>query len=215
VQGKSRVLSWLEAGSDCLLVASRFDPLSLLVRLLPMLKPGRPFAVHCEFLAPLTDAMFALRKADGAVLNLVLTESWLREYQVLPARTHPNMSMSASGGYVLSGTVVAPRSAALAGAERNVPSRALALAAAPGARAAPEAGADAADGLDGGGDPLRAGGDGSDSGGGDSSGDDGANLGGGGGGEQRGGAAPTRGRGAGRDWGGRGGGRGSKRARRN
>jgi len=30
-----------------------------------------------------------------------ITESWLRKYQVLPGRTHPVMSTSGSGGYVL------------------------------------------------------------------------------------------------------------------
>lgn len=32
-----------------------------------------------------------------------LQESWMREIQVLPARTHPMMAMSGSGGYMLSG----------------------------------------------------------------------------------------------------------------
>ena len=36
-------------------------------------------------------------------------ESWWRQLQVLPARTHPTMSTSGTGGYLLSGTkVVAP-----------------------------------------------------------------------------------------------------------
>jgi hypothetical protein len=32
-----------------------------------------------------------------------VAECWFREYQVLPARTHPHMSMSGSGGYMLTG----------------------------------------------------------------------------------------------------------------
>ncbi len=38
---------------------------------------------------------------------LSLQESFWREWQVLPARTHPAMSMSATGGYLLSGIKVA------------------------------------------------------------------------------------------------------------
>ena len=34
---------------------------------------------------------------------LQLQESWWREYQVLPGRTHPEMMASGTGGYVLSG----------------------------------------------------------------------------------------------------------------
>jgi tRNA (adenine-N(1)-)-methyltransferase non-catalytic subunit len=34
---------------------------------------------------------------------LQLQESWWREYQVLPGRTHPEMMTSGTGGYVLSG----------------------------------------------------------------------------------------------------------------
>lgn len=34
-------------------------------------------------------------------------ESWWREAQVLPSRTHPTMSTSGTGGYLLSGTKVA------------------------------------------------------------------------------------------------------------
>jgi tRNA (adenine58-N1)-methyltransferase non-catalytic subunit len=42
-------------------------------------------------------------------------ESWWRQLQVLPARTHPTMSTSGTGGYLLSGTkVVAPVAAGAA-----------------------------------------------------------------------------------------------------
>ncbi len=41
-------------------------------------------------------------------VNVCLSETWLRRQQVLPARTHPDVNMSGSGGYVLSGTYVDP-----------------------------------------------------------------------------------------------------------
>ncbi len=43
-----------------------------------------------------------------------LQESWWRECQVLPSRTHPVMSTSGSGGYLLSGTTIVPEPAAAA-----------------------------------------------------------------------------------------------------
>ena len=35
-----------------------------------------------------------------------ITEAWLRQYQVLPGRTHPLMNMSGSGGYILNAIYV-------------------------------------------------------------------------------------------------------------
>jgi hypothetical protein len=43
------------------------------------------------------------------VINLRLTDSWFREYQVLEGRTHPNMTMSQNGGYLLIGMKLCPR----------------------------------------------------------------------------------------------------------
>lgn len=42
-------------------------------------------------------------------INLRLTDTWFREYQVLDGRTHPNMTMSQNGGYLLMGTKLCPR----------------------------------------------------------------------------------------------------------
>ena len=35
--------------------------------------------------------------------NMHLCETWLRHYQVLPMRTHPEVNMSDDGGYILYG----------------------------------------------------------------------------------------------------------------
>ncbi len=42
-------------------------------------------------------------------INLCLTDSWFREYQVLEGRTHPNMMMLQNRGYLLTGTKLCPR----------------------------------------------------------------------------------------------------------
>jgi tRNA (adenine-N(1)-)-methyltransferase non-catalytic subunit len=40
-------------------------------------------------------------KKDPNYLAANLTESWTRTYQVLPGRTHPMMSTSGTGGFLL------------------------------------------------------------------------------------------------------------------
>jgi tRNA (adenine-N(1)-)-methyltransferase non-catalytic subunit len=38
---------------------------------------------------------------DRSLLNPTIIEPWLRQYQVLPGRTHPTMNGIAHGGYLL------------------------------------------------------------------------------------------------------------------
>jgi hypothetical protein len=42
-------------------------------------------------------------------INLRLSDTWMREYQVLEGRTHPSMNMTQSGGFVLVGTKLCPK----------------------------------------------------------------------------------------------------------
>lgn len=60
------------------------------------------FSIHKEFL---TEAYYHMKISDK-YLNVQLTESWLRRYQVLPGRTHPQMTTTGGGGYILSATRV-------------------------------------------------------------------------------------------------------------
>jgi hypothetical protein len=59
----------------------------------------------CIFLRLLWPLPAVLWDGEHAV-QLVLCDNWLREYQVLPNRTHPLVNMSCSGGYLLSGIKV-------------------------------------------------------------------------------------------------------------
>lgn len=88
--------------SDSLIVAVRYDPTQTLLSLLPHLASSCPFVVFCEFIEPLTECFKELQSRNLAI-NLRLSDCWMREYQVLPERTHPNMNMSQSGGFLLSG----------------------------------------------------------------------------------------------------------------
>ena len=130
---------------DSLIIATRYDPTAMLLRLLPYLAPSCPFVVYHEFLEPLLETFRTLQsyrvsndvdeKDDddaaatdkqqqqrtqtttkqpmmlrrNVAVNLRLTDAWFREYQVLEGRTHPVMSMSQNGGYILTGTKLCPR----------------------------------------------------------------------------------------------------------
>uniref|UniRef100_A0A2K5H8J4 tRNA (adenine(58)-N(1))-methyltransferase non-catalytic subunit TRM6 n=1 Tax=Colobus angolensis palliatus TaxID=336983 RepID=A0A2K5H8J4_COLAP len=60
----------------------------------------------CFCLQPLLECYTKLRERGG-IINLRLSETWLRNYQVLPDRSHPQLLMSGGGGYLLSGFTVA------------------------------------------------------------------------------------------------------------
>ncbi|XP_076872923.1 tRNA (adenine(58)-N(1))-methyltransferase non-catalytic subunit TRM6 isoform X1 [Brachyhypopomus gauderio] len=92
--------------ADGLVIASRFHPCPVLLGLLKFVAPSRPFVVYCQYREPLIECYTKLREQGGAI-NLRLTDTWSRHYQVLPNRTHPKLLMSGGGGYVLSGTTVA------------------------------------------------------------------------------------------------------------
>uniref|UniRef100_A0A7N6B5I5 tRNA (adenine(58)-N(1))-methyltransferase non-catalytic subunit TRM6 n=1 Tax=Anabas testudineus TaxID=64144 RepID=A0A7N6B5I5_ANATE len=92
--------------ADGLVIASRFHPCPVLMGLLKFLSPSRPFVVYSQYKEPLVECYTKLKECGGTV-NLRLTDTWLRHYQVLPNRTHPLLLMSGGGGYLLSGTTVA------------------------------------------------------------------------------------------------------------
>lgn len=94
-----------ERNADGLVVASRFHPAPLLLSLLDFVAPSRPFVVYCQYKEPLLECYTKLRERGG-VINLRLSETWLRNYQVLPDRSHPKLLMSGGGGYLLSGFTV-------------------------------------------------------------------------------------------------------------
>jgi tRNA (adenine-N(1)-)-methyltransferase non-catalytic subunit len=88
-----------------LLIASDYDPVQVFWRLFPFLSLSSPFAVYCRYPEPLAEIANSLRKITAAV-NIELTETWMRQYQVLPSRTHPMMRMDGASGFILSGTKV-------------------------------------------------------------------------------------------------------------
>lgn len=81
------------------------DPLGILNIMIEFLQPSSPFVVFSSNLEPLTQCLPFLKTKS---INLRIHESFYRKYQVLPDRTRPDMCMSGSGGYLLTGIKVAP-----------------------------------------------------------------------------------------------------------
>ncbi|KAJ1924291.1 tRNA (adenine(58)-N(1))-methyltransferase non-catalytic subunit trm6 [Tieghemiomyces parasiticus] len=87
-------------GFDGLLIASQYEPVSILNELTPLLGGSRPVVIYSPDKESLVEAA-AHMKSSPDFLMPQISESWMREYQVLPGRTHPTMNMSAGGGYLL------------------------------------------------------------------------------------------------------------------
>jgi tRNA (adenine-N(1)-)-methyltransferase non-catalytic subunit len=91
-----------------LIIACKYDPTSTLLSLIQYLEPSCPFVVFYEYLEPLAHC-FQIIQEKGLAINLRLCDTWMREYQVLPGRTHPNMTMSQNGGFILTGIKLCPQ----------------------------------------------------------------------------------------------------------
>lgn len=92
---------------DSIVLATRYDPTATLLELLPYLAPSAPFVVYAEYMEPLIECFREIQK-QGLAINLRLMDTWMREYQVLPGRTHPAMNMSQCGGFLLTGCKLCP-----------------------------------------------------------------------------------------------------------
>jgi tRNA (adenine58-N1)-methyltransferase non-catalytic subunit len=89
-----------EGDFDGLIISSEYDSFSIIQRLLPYLAGSATVVVHNPVLQPLMETFARMRVMPDFVRTMV-TEPWMRKYQVLPGRMHPEMSTSATGGYLL------------------------------------------------------------------------------------------------------------------
>ncbi|KAA1468108.1 Gcd10p-domain-containing protein [Dentipellis sp. KUC8613] len=83
-----------------LVISSEYDPYSIVEKLVPYLGGSASIVVQSPHLSVLTELQNKLRQ-DPSYLAPSVTESWLRQYQVLPGRTHPTMTTTGSGGFLL------------------------------------------------------------------------------------------------------------------
>ena len=92
-------------GVDSVVIASQHDPRESFFQILPLMGGSCTFCVYSRYIEPLLEISKTLRGQSIAV-NVQLSETWFRPYQVLPDRTHPAVNMSATGGYLLSGSIM-------------------------------------------------------------------------------------------------------------
>lgn len=88
-----------------LVIATGFHPLGLLKLALPLLRPSSPIVIYCEFREPLVECYVHLQHRCLAV-KLQLVDPWMREFQVLAERCHPQMSVNMTAGCMLTGVFV-------------------------------------------------------------------------------------------------------------
>ncbi|KAL1761850.1 Gcd10p family-domain-containing protein [Schizophyllum commune] len=84
---------------DALIVASAYEPWSILEKLYPYLAGSAPIVFHSPYHQVIVDLAARVRGRSGYLAPTVV-EAWLRQYQVLPGRTHPTMNTSGTGGYL-------------------------------------------------------------------------------------------------------------------
>ncbi|EIW86980.1 Gcd10p-domain-containing protein [Coniophora puteana RWD-64-598 SS2] len=85
---------------DGLLVSTEYDAFEVVQTLSPYLAGSACIVVQHPYQQPLTELQMKMR-AIPSYLGPSITESWSRRYQVLPGRTHPMMSTSGTGGFLL------------------------------------------------------------------------------------------------------------------
>ncbi|GAA5891358.1 hypothetical protein JCM6882_004670 [Rhodosporidiobolus microsporus] len=86
---------------DGVILATDYEPYSIIERLLPRIGGSAPIVVYSPHVQILFNALVPLRN-DPAILVPTIHEPFLRQYQVLPGRTHPEMQGMAHGGFILS-----------------------------------------------------------------------------------------------------------------
>ncbi|XP_013195399.2 tRNA (adenine(58)-N(1))-methyltransferase non-catalytic subunit TRM6 [Amyelois transitella] len=95
----------LKGKVDSLVITCKEDPQNIFKELVHFVKPGRPFVVFYPVVEPLQQLYLTLRSYSN-VAALKVTSNWMRNYQVLPERTHPEVTMNCSSGFLLTGYVL-------------------------------------------------------------------------------------------------------------
>ncbi|GAA6028044.1 hypothetical protein JCM8097_001845 [Rhodosporidiobolus ruineniae] len=86
---------------DGVILATEYEPYSIIERLLPRIAGSAPIVVYSPHIQILFGALLPLRN-HPSILVPTIHEPFLRQYQVLPGRAHPEMQGMAAGGFILS-----------------------------------------------------------------------------------------------------------------
>lgn len=88
-----------------LVVVAKEHPFNIVNALFPFLGPSRPFVIFHSLREPLQETYMMLKQRKN-VVNLRLFSNFLRSYQILVDRTHPDILTNDTGGYLLTGYFV-------------------------------------------------------------------------------------------------------------
>ncbi|KAF8899064.1 Gcd10p family-domain-containing protein [Infundibulicybe gibba] len=88
-------------GFDSLIIASEYDPYSIIEQLAPYVGGSGSIVVHSPYIQVILADLQTKLRALPIYLCPTVTEAWLRRYQVLPGRTHPMMARLEQGGIFL------------------------------------------------------------------------------------------------------------------
>ncbi|XP_058809656.1 tRNA (adenine(58)-N(1))-methyltransferase non-catalytic subunit TRM6 [Phymastichus coffea] len=95
----------LHSKTDSLVIIAKEHPLNIIKGLLPFVQSSRPFVIYHANREVLQETYVGL-KQENSVINIRLFSNFLRLYQVLPDRTHPDILMNDCGGYLLTGYTI-------------------------------------------------------------------------------------------------------------
>lgn len=87
---------------DGLTIIAKEHPQNILNELLPFVAPGRPVVIF-NLCKEVLMELFVDLKTEGKITNLHLTSTFMRSYQILPNRTHPDVNRNPNSGYILYG----------------------------------------------------------------------------------------------------------------
>eukprot|EP01147_Barroeca_monosierra_P004792 gene4792-6860_t len=97
-------LELLKGNFDALVIVARYRPCPLVRTLFQLIAPSRPVVIFHQFREALIECISELR---GRATDIEIKESFMREYQVLPQRTHPMNNTTTCSGFLLTATTLA------------------------------------------------------------------------------------------------------------
>ncbi|KAG5684779.1 hypothetical protein PVAND_013992 [Polypedilum vanderplanki] len=90
---------------DSLTIVAKEDPFPIVKELLPFIHNGRPVVIFHACKEVLMECYTSL-KNHNLLINVRLFSNFMRDYQVLPMRTHPAIQLQGNSGWLLVGYTV-------------------------------------------------------------------------------------------------------------
>jgi tRNA (adenine-N(1)-)-methyltransferase non-catalytic subunit len=87
--------------NSVIIVHEDYHPGEIITAVNDLIQPSACIVIFSTFLHPLAECREQLLQSKSCLFTRI-EELWTREYQVLPMRTHPHMSMHGASGFVLS-----------------------------------------------------------------------------------------------------------------